>query len=107
MRQSLRLWPPSDQDQRLVVVGRRHRHQAVLAVIRRGEYLENLLGPMPRPFEHLATFVADREAEGAPLPKYVMDEFDAYMRCGILAHGFIRLVCDCCTATQNPGLLQL
>ena len=46
--------------------------------------------------EHLATFVADRDAEGVPLPKHVLDEFDAYMRCGILAHGFIRLVCDSC-----------
>ena len=47
--------------------------------------------------EHLATFVAERDAEGRPLPKYVADEFDAYLRCGILAHGFIRLVCESCS----------
>lgn len=46
--------------------------------------------------EELATFIADREAEGRPLPDYVLDEFDAYMKCGILAHGFLRLKCQDC-----------
>lgn len=44
----------------------------------------------------LATFVADREAEGCPLPDYVLEEFEAYLKCGILAHGFIRLKCQDC-----------
>jgi Putative transposase/Transposase zinc-binding domain len=48
--------------------------------------------------EHLETFLAsladDPEATG--LPPYVEREFYDYLRCGILAHGFLRLGCDIC-----------
>jgi Putative transposase/Transposase zinc-binding domain len=48
--------------------------------------------------EHLETFLAsladDPEATG--LPAYVQREFYDYLRCGILAHGFLRLGCDTC-----------
>jgi hypothetical protein len=48
--------------------------------------------------EHLETFLAschdDPEAPG--LPAYVEREFYDYLRCGILAHGFLRLGCDTC-----------
>jgi hypothetical protein len=48
--------------------------------------------------EHLETFLAsladDLEATG--LPAYVQREFYDYLRCGILAHGFLRLGCDTC-----------
>jgi len=48
--------------------------------------------------EHLETFLAschdDPEAIG--LPAYVEQEFYDYLRCGILAHGFLRLGCDTC-----------
>src|SRR6516162_1710512 len=48
--------------------------------------------------EHLETFLAsladDPEATG--LPSYVEREFYDYLRCGILAHGFLRLGCDTC-----------
>src|SRR5262249_47424773 len=37
---------------------------------------------------------ADPEATG--LPAYVQREFYAYLQCGILAHGFLRLGCDTC-----------
>lgn len=47
--------------------------------------------------DHLATFIAEREAEGRPLPDYVLEEFDAYLRCGIPAHGFLRLKCTGCS----------
>lgn len=46
--------------------------------------------------EHLATFVAERQAEERPLPDYVLKEFDAYLKCGILSHGFLRLACTGC-----------
>jgi hypothetical protein len=40
--------------------------------------------------EHLETFLAQVEAGGtASLPKFVKDEFDAFLECGILAHGFL------------------
>src|SRR5262249_27906371 len=34
--------------------------------------------------------------EATGLPAYVQREFDAYLQCGILAHGFLRLGCDTC-----------
>ena len=46
--------------------------------------------------EHLDTFIAEREAEGRPLPSYVLEEFEAYLRCGIPAYGFLRLKCSGC-----------
>jgi Transposase zinc-binding domain len=33
---------------------------------------------------------------GSALPKFVKDEFDAFLECGILAHGFLRLRCGDC-----------
>jgi hypothetical protein len=48
--------------------------------------------------EHLETFLAslndDPEATG--LPAYAQREFYDYLRCGILAYGFLRLGCDIC-----------
>src|SRR5437660_1348492 len=48
--------------------------------------------------EHLETLLAsfhdDPEATG--FPAYVQREFYDYLRCGILAHGFLRLGCDAC-----------
>ena len=45
--------------------------------------------------QHAATFFAQAEA-GADLPKFVKDELDAFLECGILAHGFLRLRCGDC-----------
>src|SRR5499425_1557887 len=49
--------------------------------------------------DHLETFLASCEAdpEAPGLPAYVQRECDAYVQCGILAHGFLRLGCDTCT----------
>jgi len=41
-------------------------------------------------------FVQTEQATGAGLPQFVKDEFDAYLECGILAHGFLRLRCADC-----------
>ena len=47
--------------------------------------------------EHLATFLATvREERGKSLPRYVEEELRRYVRCGILAHGFLRVVCPKC-----------
>ena len=47
--------------------------------------------------QHAATFFARAEdAAGADLPQFVKDEFDAFLECGILAHGFLRLRCGDC-----------
>src|SRR5215471_21167741 len=48
--------------------------------------------------EHLESFLVQVEAEsGAGLPEFVKAEFDAFLECGILAHGFLRLRCGDCT----------
>ena len=47
--------------------------------------------------QHAASFVAHTEASiGSRLPRFVKDEFDASLECGILAHGFLRLRCGEC-----------
>ena len=33
---------------------------------------------------------------GYPLPDFVIKEFDEYLRCGILVHGFLRVQCTSC-----------
>ena len=46
----------------------------------------------------LDTFLAQVEAEiGARLSKFVKQDFDAFLECGIRAHGFLRLRCAECT----------
>src|SRR5262249_48549131 len=46
---------------------------------------------------HLEPFLAHaREHGGRPLPRYVAQAFRAYLRCGVLAHGFLRARCDGC-----------
>ena len=47
--------------------------------------------------QHAASFIAHTEAStGAALPQLVNDEFGAFLECGILAHGFVRLRCGEC-----------
>ena len=61
--------------------------------------------------QHLATFLSDAEQMqgGTGLPQFVQKELQAFLKCGVLAHGFSRFRCtDCrferlvplsCTAT--------
>ncbi len=47
--------------------------------------------------EHLETFLAQVESRtGTGLPGFVKDEFEAFLECGILAHGFLRVRCADC-----------
>ncbi len=47
--------------------------------------------------QHAASFFAHTEAStGSELPRFIKDEFDAFLECGILAHGFLRLRCGEC-----------
>jgi hypothetical protein len=50
--------------------------------------------------EHYPRFRDRRAAEGRALPRYVEDEFEAYLRCGLLEHGFLRVKCDACQAEK-------
>ena len=44
--------------------------------------------------QYAAIFIAQTEAAtGDDLPQFVKDEFDAFLECGILAHGFLSLRC--------------
>lgn len=47
---------------------------------------------------HYPDFIARIEAEDRSLPEYVREEFDAYLRCGVLDHGFLRVACEQCRA---------
>jgi len=41
-------------------------------------------------------FLAEVEMGGGELPSFVLDEVEAYMRCGIPVHGFLRVRCEDC-----------
>ena len=49
---------------------------------------------------HYPDFIARLEAEDRPLPEYVREEFETYLRCGVLEHGFLRVVCEHCRAER-------
>ena len=46
--------------------------------------------------ENLSSFLAELSEEGRTLPKFVVREFESYLRCGIFAHGFGRVQCGTC-----------
>ena len=49
---------------------------------------------------HYPDFIARLAAEDRSLPAYVREEFDEYLRCGVLDHGFLRVVCEHCHAER-------
>lgn len=49
---------------------------------------------------HYPDFLARLEAEDRSLPAYVREEFEAFLRCGVLDHGFLRVVCEHCHAER-------
>ena len=46
--------------------------------------------------EHCPRFLQRLDAEGVSLPHFVVEEFEAYLKCGRLEHGFLRMKCDAC-----------
>ena len=48
--------------------------------------------------QHYPLFVTHLAGEGRPLPDYVQREFEDYLQCGRLEHGFLRVRCDSCHA---------
>ena len=48
--------------------------------------------------EHYPAFADRMAAQGALLPEYVRREFEEYLRCGRLEHGFLRVRCETCHA---------
>ena len=45
---------------------------------------------------HWPEFKAMLSVQGKQLPGYVVHEFDGYLTCGRLEHGFLRVRCDTC-----------
>ena len=50
--------------------------------------------------DNYPAFVAQMAREGRALPYYVQREFDEYLGCGRLEHGFLRVRCDDCRAER-------
>lgn len=50
--------------------------------------------------DNYPAFVAQMAHEGRSLPSYVHREFDEFLRCGRLEHGFLRVRCDGCHAER-------
>ena len=46
--------------------------------------------------EYWPEFQAELASHGKYLPAYVMKEFDEFLKCGILEHGFLRVRCEAC-----------
>ncbi|MCX5739146.1 MAG: hypothetical protein NTZ61_11755, partial [Proteobacteria bacterium] len=46
--------------------------------------------------QDLETFLASPAARERPVPRFVARELRGFLRCGILAHGFVRVHCDSC-----------
>jgi hypothetical protein len=42
------------------------------------------------------TFLQERAYEGRDVPKFIRQEFEGFLRCGILACGFGRVCCPTC-----------
>ena len=45
---------------------------------------------------NLKSFLSHCDAEGHPVPHFIKKEFEAYLRCGVLAYGFARVYCQEC-----------
>ncbi|HCI2555410.1 TPA: IS91 family transposase, partial [Pseudomonas aeruginosa] len=50
--------------------------------------------------DNYPAFVEQMACEGRPLPHYVQREFDEFLRCGRLEHGFLRVRCHDCHAER-------
>ena len=46
--------------------------------------------------QHYPAFVELLAGQGRPLPDTVQQAFEAYLKCGCLEHGFLRVRCDTC-----------
>ena len=49
---------------------------------------------------HIDAYFTEIEAQGQRIPKYVRNEFEGFLKCGILAHGFVRIGCSDCKSER-------
>ncbi|MDX1388822.1 MAG: transposase zinc-binding domain-containing protein, partial [Acidobacteriota bacterium] len=50
--------------------------------------------------DQLETFLARAHDRGRPPPRFVEREFRHFLKCGIFAHGFLRVHCDACNCDR-------
>jgi ribosomal protein S27E len=50
--------------------------------------------------QHYPDFLAQIETDGRTLPQFVRREFEEYLKCGRLEHGFLRVRCTDCHAEK-------
>ena len=55
--------------------------------------------------EHFPRFLERLEAEGASLPQFVKEEFEASLKCGRLEYEFLRVKCEACR-NDHPAVLR-
>jgi hypothetical protein len=72
----------------------REQRHCVTPTYRRREPEKSLLHATVR--QHLESFLAELAQDGSGLPRFVVAEFERYLRCGILANGFARVRCTAC-----------
>ena len=53
--------------------------------------------------EHWPRFQKHLERQGKQLPAYVIQEFEDFLKCGCLQHGFLRVQCESCHAEKILG----
>ena len=51
--------------------------------------------------QHLPQFLDHIAEHGSQLPRFVTREFDDYLACGRLEHGFLRVKCDGCLSSND------
>ena len=54
--------------------------------------------------DHLEEFLAlaARHGEGTGMPQFVEQELRRFLGCGVLAHGFARVLCRCARCAGEP-----
>jgi hypothetical protein len=59
--------------------------------------------------EYYPQYLSHLADEGRKLPLYIQREFDDYLKCGLLEHGFLRVRCETCRygLCVSSGLLTL
>src|SRR5690606_38036018 len=91
-----------------IALQREPLHSTDVGVGRDSAHVHGALNPVTRRREHAGRdatqvfpkFRDRRAAEERSLPRYVEDEFEAYLKCGRLEHGFLRVKCESCQSEK-------
>jgi hypothetical protein len=54
---------------------------------------------------HYPEFLACMAEQGKPLPLHIKKEFDEFLKCGRLEHGFLRVRCETCHEERLVALV--